>query len=306
MLARAKNLGISPAHDKEKSFSFLFETIETLDGFMETPKGVKSNFRIAEAAAHFYSGSKTEARLYSNDNTMVTLRRQDTLCGAIVLGHLPIVQASVRDETDIDVNVESASYFFRIFLAIIAKFGLETSQIDAVNVFVHAHLDESGYIKPPPDRTSSGNVIKLNKALYGLRRSPVLWQKAWTAVLKEGRFTEIADEPCVIMRGGIICFFFVDNSVFVYRGKAKKEVDVVIAALHLWFKLTEMGPVSWFSGMNVLRDRSINKTVALTKGVHRVDFPQVSYRRGYDEDRQDPDEHYRRAVAQGAKKTLYL
>lgn len=119
MLARARHLGTSPANanDKDKSLSFLFETIETLDGFLEAPKGEKSNFRIAEAAAHFYSGSKTAARLYSNDNTMATLRGQNTLCGAIVLGHLPLVQALVRDRTDIDINMESACFGLPLHLA---------------------------------------------------------------------------------------------------------------------------------------------------------------------------------------------
>lgn len=117
MLARARNLRHSSAEEKDKSLSSLFETIETLDGLMETAKSEKSNMMIAEAAAHFYSGSRTGVNLYSNDHAMSTLRAQNTLCGAIILGNLPLVQTLLRDRIDIDVNVESACFGLPLLLA---------------------------------------------------------------------------------------------------------------------------------------------------------------------------------------------
>jgi Reverse transcriptase (RNA-dependent DNA polymerase) len=71
-----------------------------------------------------------------------------------------------------------AARSFRTFMAIAARFDLELKQYDAVNAFVHASLDEEIYIRKPPDYRNDGKILKPNKALYGLRRSPLLWQKA--------------------------------------------------------------------------------------------------------------------------------
>jgi len=46
--------------------------------------------------------------------------------------------------------------------------------MDAVNVFVYIDLDELVYIKNPPDFPVLRTVLRLNKALYGLKRSPLL------------------------------------------------------------------------------------------------------------------------------------
>jgi len=58
--------------------------------------------------------------------------------------------------------------------AIAARFDLELKQYDAVNALVHASLDEEIHMRKPPGYRNDGKILKLNKALYGLRRSPLL------------------------------------------------------------------------------------------------------------------------------------
>ena len=58
-------------------------------------------------------------------------------------------------------------------MAIVAKFDLETVQMDAVNVFVYYYINEVVYIKPPPGFEPPRKVLRLKKALYELRRSPL-------------------------------------------------------------------------------------------------------------------------------------
>jgi len=71
-------------------------------------------------------------------------------------------------------------------MAITAKFDLETTRTDTVNAFVHCDLDEVVYIKLPPgfNKGKTDKVLRLRKALYGLRRSP-LWQKNLTSSLND-------------------------------------------------------------------------------------------------------------------------
>ncbi len=67
-----------------------------------------------------------------------------------------------------------ATTSFRTLLTLIAKFDLETLLMDAVNMFIYINLDELVYMKNPPGFPALRTVFKLNKALYSLKRSPLL------------------------------------------------------------------------------------------------------------------------------------
>ena len=64
---------------------------------------------------------------------------------------------------------------FRTLIATAARFDLELLQFDAVNAFVNATIDEEVYMEMPPGFRKIGVVLRLRKALYGLRKSPLLW-----------------------------------------------------------------------------------------------------------------------------------
>ena len=55
-------------------------------------------------------------------------------------------------------------------MAITAKFNLETTQINAVNAFIHYNLNKVVYIKLPPgfNKGKEDKVLYLRKALYRL------------------------------------------------------------------------------------------------------------------------------------------
>jgi Reverse transcriptase (RNA-dependent DNA polymerase) len=80
---------------------------------------------------------------------------------------------------------------------ITSVFDLETLQLDVQNAFVHSTLDEEVYYENPGLNT--GNCVRLQKALYGLRRAPRLWQQNLTKKLCELNLRQIAEEPCDFM-----------------------------------------------------------------------------------------------------------
>jgi hypothetical protein len=121
-----------------------------------------------------------------------------------------------------------AARSFRTFMAIAARFDLELKQYDAVNAFVHASLDEEIYMRKPPGYRNDSNILKLNKALYGLRRSPLLWQKAFTAILLRLGFKK--SEHCRAMR--------------------------LISRLKEHFNISGGEDLQWFLGIEIHRDRS--------------------------------------------------
>ena len=144
---------------------------------------------------------------------------------------------------------------FRVLGATAAKFDLETLQLDVLNAFAHAEIDETVYIRMPPGFQKLNTVVRLNKALYGLRRSLILWQTKFTGVLQNMGFTEVPQEPCIMKRGGIICFFYVDDIVFAYRKKDTGAVTEAVTEMRKYFKLKIIGELKWFLGIHIFRDR---------------------------------------------------
>jgi hypothetical protein len=120
---------------------------------------------------------------------------------------------------------------------------------------VHADIDETVYMRMPPGYGKLNTVVRLNKALYGLRRSPILWQTKFTGVLRNMRFTEVLQEPCIMKRGGIICFFYIDDIVFAYRKKDSKAMREAVDEMQNYFRLNPIGELKWFLGMHIFRDR---------------------------------------------------
>ena len=76
-----------------------------------------------------------------------------------------------------------ATRIVRALMAIAAYFDLNTLQLDAVNAFVNSYLDEEIYVYCPEGFKQNGICLRLLRALYGLRRSPLLWFKEFTTTL---------------------------------------------------------------------------------------------------------------------------
>jgi hypothetical protein len=120
---------------------------------------------------------------------------------------------------------------------------------------VHADLDEVVYMRLPLGYIEPGKVLRLNKALYGLCRSLLLWQEKITSAMQELGFKELPQEPCVMIKDGIICFYFVDDIVFAFKQHKREEVETKIKSLKKAFTIKEIGDLKWFLGMHIICNR---------------------------------------------------
>ena len=116
-------------------------------------------------------------------------------------------------------------------MAIAARFNLELKQYDAVNAFVNAQLEDTIYMRMPPGYKNPGKILRLQKALYGLRQSPLLWQKELTSTLLALGFQTISHEPCILIKGGILIFFYVDDIVLAYRKEDTVTAQLLVTQL---------------------------------------------------------------------------
>lgn len=67
-----------------------------------------------------------------------------------------------------------ASRTVRAIMALAAYFGLDTMEMNAVSAFTNSATDKEVYIRCPEDFLQPGKCLRLKRALYGLRRSPLL------------------------------------------------------------------------------------------------------------------------------------
>lgn len=160
-----------------------------------------------------------------------------------------------------------ASMSFRALMAIAAEHDLELEQMDAVNAFVNCELDEVVYMRMPPGYEKYGRVLRLKKALYGLRRSPLLWQRVLTKSLQELGFHPVPQEPCIMTKGSVMVFFFVDDIIWAYKKADKEIAKEATEGLKLRYKMTQLGEPKWFLGIHILRNRR-NRTIWLTQDAY--------------------------------------
>jgi hypothetical protein len=145
---------------------------------------------------------------------------------------------------------------FRTLMSIAARFDLELTQYDAVNAFVNAKLPYEVYMEMPRGHRKGDTILKLEKALYGLRISPLLWQKELTTTMIELGFVQIPHEPCCFKKDGILVFFYVDDIVFAFRKEQRLLEKVLAAKLGQRYELSGGGGLQWFLGIEVIRDRT--------------------------------------------------
>ena len=149
-----------------------------------------------------------------------------------------------------------AARVFRCLIALAAYFDLDITQMDAVNAFTNADLDEEIFCHAPEEFKQSHRWIRLNKALYGQARSPKLWYNHISNALKDLGFRQVPDAPCCFVNGTLIVFFFVDDICVLSRKEDVEQLNEFKVKFHAAFKLKEELEFKWFLGLRIIRDRT--------------------------------------------------
>jgi hypothetical protein len=107
----------------------------------------------------------------------------------------------------------------RMLLIICASLDLKTLQVDYLNVFAQAKLDEAIWLKLPQGCTGThgpNTVLKLQRSLRGLKQAALCWlDNVFDGLLGLGwcRPSGILD-PCLFVKQGVICLVCVDDCLF--------------------------------------------------------------------------------------------
>lgn len=167
-----------------------------------------------------------------------------------------VIRGDQQSKTDQNTYASTlAGRSFRTVMAIAARFDLELIQYDVVNAFVNARLTEEVYMRLPPGYRKPGVILRLQRALYGLRQAPLLWQKHFTDTLTRIGFKRVPHESCCYTKDGVLIFFYVDDIVLAFEERKRDLVNRITDQLKQAYTLTGGDSLQWFLGIEVLRDR---------------------------------------------------
>eukprot|EP00972_Heterocapsa_arctica_P100632 14837434-Heterocapsa_arctica.AAC.1 len=98
---------------------------------------------------------------------------------------------------------------------------------DVSTAFLHAPIEELIFVRPQVNLHSEGQLWQLHKALYGLRRAPLLFQELLAKCLAELRFTRCVSEPQLYHNKYTGVLFSVHADDILMAG-SEKELDSLI------------------------------------------------------------------------------
>ena len=147
---------------------------------------------------------------------------------------------------------------FRVLFAIAAYLNLEIEQMDVKTAFLNGDIDAEVYVRFP-DGFNERKVCRLNKALYGLKQSPRLWYERLARFLLEKLGLKHLDADHSIFTSdagfkGPILTTWVDDIKIITP--SKEMANQVKSELHAAFEMVDLGPISFYLGMTVVRDRA--------------------------------------------------
>ncbi|KHJ32378.1 hypothetical protein EV44_g3605 [Erysiphe necator] len=171
------------------------------------------------------------------------------------------VHGDLQPKTDGETYASTlALQVFRLLMALVALFDLETIQADAVKAFCNSPLDEDVYLNNPPGFNKNEFILCLLRGLYGLRKSPKLWFKLFSGTLSDIGLYSIPGQPCIFTEyQGIVIFFFVDDLVVAFPADKRSKALNYLKKLTQKYELRILGKLEWFVGVKITRYQSNKK-----------------------------------------------
>jgi hypothetical protein len=107
---------------------------------------------------------------------------------------------------------------FRALIAIANYFNLELKQYNVPTAFLKANINRTLYAKTPEAfRHIKGEIMRVLRALYGLKESPVLWYNKLCCKLIKLGLQPVQGFPCLYTSRWLILFVYVDDIVMAFH-----------------------------------------------------------------------------------------
>ena len=146
-------------------------------------------------------------------------------------------------------------------LSLAVSQGWSLRQLDVNNAFLQGTLTEDVFMSQPPgfiDHDHPHHVCKLRKAIYGLKQAPRAWyHELRNFLLHSGFSNSVADTSLFIFNNqGILIYLLVYVDDIILTGNNTQAVHTFIQQLSQRFSLKDLGPLTYFLGVEVISHSS--------------------------------------------------
>jgi hypothetical protein len=180
--------------------------------------------------------------------------------GAIVKHKAHLMACNFVQREGIDFNDTFAPVArmesVRLLFALAAQEGWRVHHMDVKSAFLNDDLKEEVYVHQPPGFAISGKegkVLRLRKALYGLRQALMAWNAKLDSTLKGMGFGQSPHEAAIYRWGNggnaLLVGVYVDD--LVITGTKDTEVAAFKEEMKATFQMSDLGLLSFYLGIEV-------------------------------------------------------
>jgi hypothetical protein len=180
--------------------------------------------------------------------------------GVVVSNKARLVAQGFKQKEGIDFEETFAPFArmeaIRLLLVYAAIKGLKLFQMDAKSAFLNGLLDEEVYVEQPPgfiNHLHPDHVLKLTKALYGLKHAPRAWYGRLSSFLTSHGFERgKTDNTLFTKKDGesiLLIQIYVDDIIFGSNDTALAERLSKLMSSE--FEMSLMGELNFFLGLQI-------------------------------------------------------
>jgi len=145
----------------------------------------------------------------------------------------------------------------RLILALAAIQRWQMSSVDVKTAFLYGELDEELYMEQPQGfkvKNHEHKVLRLKRAIYGLKQAALQWWKALDKSMIEIGFRRLKSDAGIFVQDGrngpkVIVIVYVDDAVFL--GPADQDVRHAKAQFMRKWECRDIGPTKEFLRMRL-------------------------------------------------------
>lgn len=149
----------------------------------------------------------------------------------------------------------------RILLAIACKYNLNISQMDVKNAFLNGEIEEEVYLKLPKgiEVTDNNKVLKLQKSLYGLKKSPKNWNDRFNNFMIKQGFERSKADYCLYYKKNLKFYLLLYVDDLIILCEKKEDIERLKCLLQKEFDMTNLGNNNKFTYLGINITKSDNK-----------------------------------------------
>jgi hypothetical protein len=141
----------------------------------------------------------------------------------------------------------------KIFLKISLDLEHERIVIDFTAAYLYGRVNEELYIDPPAGwDCKEGNVLKVEKALYGTKQAGRSWyEQIKDFLISTMKLVKCKSETCIFIseNSNFMIILYVDDAIISF--KFKKDYEDFMKIIKEKYEIGEEGPLTWYLGAKI-------------------------------------------------------